>query len=82
MIDAQAIRAAREGRKLTQRDVADACGVVELTVWRWEHSPPRDLTTRTARALCAVLGLTEDDLYTDPTPSATSPAKGSANGAK
>lgn len=80
MLNGEAIRAARERHSLTQKAVADACGVVELTVWRWEHDPPRDIGSRAAATLIDLLGLTEDELFCQ-TPSATSPAMGSADGA-
>ena len=54
-------RAIREARGLSQREVADRCGVDELTVWRWEHEydpPPRKY-----EAYAAALECEEGDLH-------------------
>lgn len=63
MLNGTLIREARERCNLSQAKLADALGVVELTVWRWENKPTRSLDYQTVRGLVDVLGLDEGALF-------------------
>lgn len=56
------IRAYRERRGYTQRELAGVVGVSEVTVFQWENGG-RTPSSRILPALAAALGCQIDDLY-------------------
>lgn len=57
-------RRIREKSGLTLKEVADACGVSEATVQKWEKRPHFQPSPRRIPRLAAVLGCTTADLAT------------------
>lgn len=65
MLNGTRIREAREALGYSQSGLADALGVHEVTVWRWENDPPRRIDFHTARRLADALELDVDGLFCD-----------------
>jgi transcriptional regulator with XRE-family HTH domain len=56
-IDGEKVRAAREQRFFSQRELADKAGLNHNTVWRIETSGPTDAHPRTIRKLAEALSV-------------------------
>lgn len=53
--------AARKNAKLTQKELAELCGVSESTVWSWENGRTEP-TVSQAMKICEAVGLHIDDI--------------------
>lgn len=53
--------AARKNAKLTQKELAELCGVSESTVWSWENGRTEP-TVSQALKICEAVGLHIDDI--------------------
>ena len=56
-IDGEKVKAAREQRFLSQRELADRAGVNRNTVWRIETDGPADVHPRTIRKVAEALSV-------------------------
>lgn len=68
MLDRRRIREAREALGYSQAGLAEALGIVEVTVWRWENRRTRRIDFHTAQRLAALLEIDEADLFCDDGP--------------
>lgn len=75
MIDGAAIRSARLRAEIGVEELADALGVHDTTVWRWESGRTGRVDYSTASALAAVLGVSIDSLFIH-APDAATPDNG------
>lgn len=53
----------REGRKLSQRDMASLLDVTANTIWQWENTEGRGVSSTSIRKICRLLGISREKLF-------------------
>lgn len=53
----------REGRKLSQRGMASLLDVTPTTIWQWENTEGRGISSTSIRKICRLLGISREKLF-------------------
>lgn len=53
----------REGRKLSQRGMASLLDVTPTTIWQWENTEGRGISSTSIRKICRLLGISRETLF-------------------
>lgn len=53
----------REGRKLSQRGMASLLDVTPTTIWQWENTEGRGISSTSIRKICRLFGISREKLF-------------------